>query len=213
MKWDDFNGLHAGETGLIIGNGPSLKNVPLDFLRKFPSFGTNGIYRLQGFTPTYYVAVNPLVIEQFEGIRDVKCQKFLAERYAWELDALPLHSAGIPVFSKTPDEWIYEGHTVTFVALQIAYFMGFSTVLLVGVDHKFTFEGRPNQQLYMAGNDPNHFDTDYFKGKNWNAPDLVRSAQAYRLARAVFEADGKRIINLTQPTEEPIFERGNINDW
>lgn len=213
MKWIDYKDKHAGETGLVIGNGPSLKTVSLDFLIKYPSFGTNGIYRLQGFTPTYYTAVNPLVIQQFGGIKDLKCQKFLAERFAWEFDALPLHSAGIPVFSKQPDDWIYEGHTVTFVALQIAYYMGFSTVLLVGVDHKFTYEGRPNQQLYMAGDDPNHFDPDYFKGKAWNAPDLERSAQAYRLARAVYEADGRRIINLTEPTEEPIFERGNLHDW
>ena len=39
-----------GETCLIIGNGPSLANIPLKFLKKYASFGTNRIYlrRFQG---------------------------------------------------------------------------------------------------------------------------------------------------------------------
>ena len=34
MNWYELDGKHTGETCLIIGNGPSLKDVPLDFLKK-----------------------------------------------------------------------------------------------------------------------------------------------------------------------------------
>ena len=65
VNWRDLADKHRGETCLIIGNGPSLNDVPLEFLHKYPSFGTNRIYLKEGFTPTYYCSVNPLVISQF----------------------------------------------------------------------------------------------------------------------------------------------------
>ena len=97
--------------------------------------------------------------------------------------------------------------------MQIAYYMGFKNVLLVGVDHSFQYHGAPNHEMVLDGNDPNHFHPDYFKGKHWNNPDLVRSEHAYKLARAMYEVRGRRIINLTPGTKEQVFEKGNINDW
>jgi len=212
--WRYYRDLHKGETCLIIGNGPSLRDVPREFLLKYPTFGTNRIYLLEGFTPTYYCSVNPLVIQQFsEDIARIDAPKFLPASYCFDDTCLPLNSSGMVLFSQDASQWIYEGHTVTFVCMQIAYYMGFKTVLLVGVDHSFVFDGRPNEQQVMEGNDPNHFHPDYFRGRSWNNPDLVRSEHAYKLARAAYEAHGGRIINLTPGTKEQAFEKGNINDW
>ena len=214
MNWADFYNKHEGETALIIGNGPSLKNVPLDFLLKYQTFGTNRIYLLDRFTPTYYCSVNPLVIGQFaDDIAQIDAPKFLPAGYCFDDTCLPLNSSGMILFSQDASAWIYEGHTVTFVCMQIAYYMGFKNILLVGVDHSFKFDGRPNEQRIMEGADPNHFHPDYFKGKNWNNPDLDRSEHAYKLARAVYESKGGRIINLTPGTKEQVLEHGEINDW
>jgi len=212
--WRYYRDLHKDETCLIIGNGTSLRDVPREFLLKYPTFGTNRIYLLEGFTPTYYCSVNPLVIQQFsEDIARIDAPKFLPASYCFDDTCLPLNSSGMVLFSQDASQWIYEGHTVTFVCMQIAYYMGFKTVLLVGVDHSFVFDGRPNEQQVMEGNDPNHFHPDYFRGRSWNNPDLVRSEHAYKLARAAYEAHGGRIINLTPGTKEQAFEKGNINDW
>ena len=214
MKWTDLYQKHKGQECLIIGNGPSLKNVPLDFLKKYPSFGTNRIYLLDDFTPTYYCSVNPLVIGQFtEDIAKIEAPKFLPAQFCFDESCLPLQSSGIPVFSQDASAWIYEGYTVTFVCMQLAYYMGFDTVLLVGVDHSFKYDGRPNEQRLLDGDDPNHFSKDYFRGVQWNNPDLVRSEHAYKLARAAFEVRHKRIINLTPGTKEQALEKGNIDDW
>ena len=214
VNWPELYYKHEGETALIIGNGPSLRNVSREFLQKYPSFGTNRIYLMDGFTPTYYCSVNPLVIQQFsEDIAMIDAPKFLPAAYCFDDTCLPLNSAGMVLFSQDASQWIYEGHTVTFVCMQIAYYMGFKTVLLVGVDHSFVYDGRPNEQRVMDGNDPNHFHPDYFKGKQWNNPDLARSEHAYKLARAMYEAHDRRIINLTPNTKENVFEHGDINDW
>lgn len=215
-NWNSFKGSHAGETGLIIGNGPSLKNVPVAFLKKYPSFGTNRIYLMEGFEPTYYVSVNPLVIEQsIDRIKELKSKKFIPERFcSYFDDVAPLESRYHPCFSMNPAAYIYEGYTVTYVCMQIAYYMGFDNILLVGVDHKFTFNGEPNQEVISQGKDSNHFHQDYFgEGVRWNNPDLERSEEAYRMAKEVFERDGKRIINLTKNTALNVFRKGKITEW
>jgi len=190
---------YAGKTCVIIGNGPSLNAVPNELLAKYPTFGTNRIYlRL---TPSFYVSVNPLFLKQrVDEVAAVPCPKFLSAQFAGPEDYV-LNSMSTPMFSYDPSSWIYEGHTVTFVCMQLAFFMGFTTVLLVGVDHFYTFDGQPNQPLLMTGDDPNHFDPNYFKGMDWNAPDLARSEEAYIMAKKAFEDDGRRIINLVPGNE------------
>ena len=44
--------------GIIIGNGPSLNKVPKAFLNKYPTIGSNLIYLMEGFTPTYYTNID-----------------------------------------------------------------------------------------------------------------------------------------------------------
>ncbi len=76
------------------------------------------------------------------------------------------------------------GGTVTNVALQLAYHLGYARVLLVGVDHRFSYEGAPNQELLSGAPDANHFAPAYFgKGVRWNAPNLEQSERDYAMAR------------------------------
>ena len=216
-SWKEIENLHKGETGIVIGNGPSLRDVPLDFLKSYPSFGTNRIYLLDDFAPTYYAAVNPLVIEQsLEQINLIDCSaKFIAEPFARLIEgAYILKSGSIPGFSREPYEWIYEGHTVTYVCLQLAYYMSFETILLVGVDHRFDVNGAPNSEVVSEGPDINHFHPDYFgKGVRWHLPDLYRSGLSYRMANAVFKKAGCKIVNLTPDSDLHIFEKGTIDEW
>lgn len=214
IGFDHLYDTHRGETCVVIGNGPSLRDVPDAFLRKHPSFGANRIG--MRFTPTYYVAINPLVIEQnLVEILNLDCKaKFLrvgmgfCDEFEYEL-----RSMAMPLFSYNPSAYVYEGFTVTFVSLQLAFFMGFSTVLLVGVDHRYTYDGAPNAEAVMTHDDPNHFDPAYFKGQRWNNPDLERSAEAYMLAKVAFESECRHIINLTEGSALDVFERGELKRW
>lgn len=207
-----FQNAYKNETALIIGNGPSLREIPVDFLKKYQSFGTNRIYLLHGFRPDFYVAINALVIEQsMAHILALNSIKFIKERYAKELNAYPLRSISGQGFSRNIVRGIHEGWTVTYTCMQIAFYAGFRTVLLVGVDHKYKQAGRPNQTIVAEAPDPNHFDPNYFgPGTAWQCADLERSRQAYILARDEFAGDGRKIINLTPGTALDVFPK---DDW
>jgi hypothetical protein len=198
----------------VIGNGPSLKEIPLEFLASYPSFGSNRIYLLPGFCPTYYVAVNPLVIEQ--SIAEIAAlnshAKFIGAGLAGKIPgALPLRSIPLRRFSFAPESYVYEGYSVTFVALQLAYYMGFTKALLVGVDHSYQVSGEPNQEVVATGPDPNHFHPAYFSdGARWHNPDLKRSKEAYRLAQQAYRLGGRKVLNLTPGTKLQVFPKA---DW
>ena len=125
---------------------------------------------------------------------------------------IPIRSLSNEKFYGDPRAGLYEGHTVTYVAMQIAYWMGFKTVLLVGVDHSYQFGGAPNEERIWEGNDPNHFHPGYFKGKKWNNPDLEKSEAAYRLAKEAFEADGRKIVQIGK-SELDVFEKTDWYTW
>ena len=227
-RWESIHNRHQGETCLVVGNGPSLARVPQAYLSRYPSFGANRCYLYNQLAlgpiewhPTYYVSVNPLVLSQY--LEEVKQEVdaagyFVAQGYLAQLgdrEGYGLRSIYQPVFSRKPWRGIYEGHTVTYVSLQLAHFMGFTTVLLVGVDHRYQAPDgtAPNQELpgFEEG-DPNHFHPSYFgPGSHWHMADLERSAAAYKLARQAFEADGRSIINLGPDSALDVFESKNMD--
>jgi hypothetical protein len=214
----DFKDKHIGQRCVIIGNGPSLNKMDLSFLKEEITFGLNKIYLLFDkwkFTPTYYASVNPLVLEQCsEEISKIPSTKFISingkNYFNGQNDIIFLKSIGIPSFSKDPQYGVWEGHTVTYVALQLAFYMGFEEVVLIGVDHNFEYTGKPNQEVVASGKDVNHFHPDYFgKGVRWNLPDLKKSEIAYRMARKMFENDGRIVLDATVDGKLDIFPKIN----
>jgi len=221
-----YKNRHAGERCVIIGNGPSLNKMDLSFLRNEITFGLNRIYlgfEKWNFMPTYYVSVNQLVLKQnMREILKIPVPKFLglgslpfipdAENVI-ALKTVGLPIGGVPVFLKDPREGIWEGFTVTYVTMQLAYYMGFSEVVIIGADHHFVTSGPANQEVISAGEDPNHFHPEYFgKGVRWHLPDLHNSEVSYRVAKIEFESAGRRIIDATVDGKLSIFPKADYKE-
>ena len=86
--------------------------------------------------------------------------------------------------------------------------MGFETVILIGVDHNYTTQGQPNTTITSQGDDPNHFNPNYFgKGFRWQLPDLETSERGYRLAQNTYEAAGRQVIDATVGGKLQIFPK------
>jgi hypothetical protein len=208
---------HKGERCFLIGNGPSLKHTDLSRLKNDFSFGFNRIFLAAeelNFSPSCLVSINDLVIQQSaREFQALKMPKFFAWRSReWVGMDTNTHflytSYTTPKFARDVRGRVWEGATVTNVALQLAYFIGFSTVILVGVDHSFATKGTPNTTVQSEGDDPNHFSAAYFgKGFRWQLPDLETSELAYRMARKAYEADGRQVLDATIGGKLEVFPK------
>lgn len=208
---------YLGQRCIIIGNGPSLRRMDLSPLAAEHTFGLNRIYlkfEELGFATTFLVCINSLVWDQFG--TDFGCQPSTLfapwrerERVSSNSDAYFIRTNYRPVFRKNvPLEGAWEGGTVTFVAMQLAHFLGFRQVILVGVDHSFSANGPPNTTVVSTGADSDHFDPAYFgPGVRWQLPDLRSSELAYRSAREAFAEDGREIIDATVGGKLDIFRK------
>jgi hypothetical protein len=217
-----YENTHTGERCFIIGNGPSLRQTDLLKLRHEYTFGLNRIYLLfpeLGFSTSYLVAVNDLVLEQCAG--EMECLP-LPKFFTWRsrhwfrrdlsLTYIDTDFTGEEDFSASLTGRIFEGYTVTYVALQLAFHMGFNEAILVGVDHNFVTQGIANQAIISQGDDLNHFTSNYFgKGFKWQLPDLAGSERAYILARDAYAKAGRRVVDATIGGKLVIFPKVEYN--
>ncbi len=216
---------YKGQKAVILCNGPSLLKTDFDALAASGvyTFGLNKINLLfdkTAFRPSCIIAVNHLVIEQNADFFNKTDIPLFLDSYA--LKHVPrrpnityLKQTYHKVFARDVRMSLYYGHTVTFVAIQLAFHMGFQKVALIGCDHNFTHpKGLANQTVVSGNHDPNHFDPNYFAGGvKWQLPDLFQSEVAYQMAREVFEAFGREIYNCTEGGKLEIYERKSLSDF
>jgi len=207
-----------GKRCFIIGNGTSLNSMDLNPLKSEYTFGLNRIYLLfekLDFTTTFYVAVNKLVIDQCSNeINALEIPKFISwygrnklkfnKNIYYIRDDYNFNTQ----FSLNPGVRIWEGSTVTYVAMQLAYYMGFTKVILIGVDHYFETKGKPHKVVISEGDDPNHFDPNYFgRGFRWQLPDLENSERSYLIAKKIFEKSNREIFDATVKGKLDLFQK------
>lgn len=204
-----FDNLHKGEDCFILCNGPSLNKINLDLLTNKWVIGLNKIYLAYDSTimrVDYHVAVNNLVIKQsYEHIASLNVPTFLSLRGIKELKIAHLPGNIFPIdtnkhefdFSDNPYTSLKEGWTVTYVALQIAYWLGFHRVFITGMDHHFEYTGAANFQNFLKGPDKNHFHPNYFENQEWHNPDLKHSEMSYLRAKKYYELNGRQVFDAT----------------
>ena len=228
-----FYNAYKGKRCFIIGNGPSLNKHDLSLLKDEYTFGVNSFYyktRETGFTPYFYVVEDSSVMkENIEEIRKYDAPfKFFPTNYKALHPKQPntfffrmnrgfyeksSPNYVVPRFSTDASDVLYCGQSVTYINLQLAYFMGFEEVYLIGMDFSYVIpasHSRKGDVLISDTDDPNHFHKDYFgKGKSWKDPKLDRVALNYRMARLVYESTGRRVFNATVGGNLDVFERAD----
>ncbi len=225
-----------GQRCFIIGNGPSLNKCDLSLLQNEYTFGVNGIFYKtyeMGFKPTFYMVEDGHVVDDnLERINDYDCKyKFFPSLYKSKIqntDNTFFFAADLgfyrgdhpsfckPRFSKNCSNVIYAGQSVTYMNMQLAYYLGFTEVYLIGMD--FSYKIRESDEtrgatLISNEDDVNHFHPDYFgKGKKWHDPKVERVGLNYEFAKKVYEENGRKIYNATIGGKLEIFERVSFND-
>lgn len=223
--WEKFRESATGRCW-IVGNGPSLADVPAAALALYPSFGANRVFLHPEFRPTFYSAVDANMFKWFgldwlDELRGKTQVCFLGkdmatpelrERYWPDMDILPLRPEPERKFVYEPEQAVYEGWSITFINLQIAFFMGFTQPILVGVDHRWTVpEGHDPELPYVReGPDPDHFHKDYIpEGIETCHPpgSLWRATQAFKLAEKAYRKAGRLVLNATVDSDLDVFAR------
>jgi hypothetical protein len=216
---------YAGKKAIILCNGPSLNDVDFNELKMAGIFtiGLNKInllFNKTDFRPNLIISVNKLVIEQNKDffnhcdiplILDSSASNIVKNRS----NVNYIHSLPFQLrFAGDISGSVCQGYTVTYVALQIAFHLGFTNVAIVGCDHNFVTEGSANMTVTSGKTDPNHFSSEYFSnGMNWQLPDLLGSEIHYKLAREYFEANNRKIVNCTQGGKLEVYPRMDLKDF
>ena len=209
---------------IVVGNGPSLKQTPLEEFSDTFAIGMNKIHLLYSSTrwrPSLIVCVNNLVARQNRAVfatSDIPV--FLAWKCRWFMgrnnnpDLHYFKNRATMEFSTDVSEWAAGlSPTVTYTALQFAYYLGGNPVILFGVDHEFDTAPDASGIMKKTGPDKNHFDPDYFQdGQYWGLPDLEGSEAAYRIARKAFEQDGREILDATIGGKLQVFRKINLDE-
>ena len=224
-----FKNIHRGERVVLVCNGPSLNKTDFNLIKNERIIGLNKIHlglERFGFTPDYIVAINNLVIEQsLQDLIKIDCPKFIMNHPGQRL----IEDANINLitrihgpragkrgdginFSTDLSKGFIGGNTVTYTALQIAFYMGFSKVIIVGMDHNFYYDGKANQENLLSGADRNHFDPSYFGNMLWQNPDLGASEDAYKCAKDIYEKYGRQIIDSTVDGKCNIFRKKSLKE-
>ncbi len=209
---------HYGKRCFIIGNGPSLKLEDLSKLKKEICFGSHCIFEIFDKTdwrPTYYCAQDyKLIKKQKNNISyKVDSEKFIASSeytmYPYIKDAhyVKINNKKfypeLPLFSEDISEMFYGGWTVTYMAIQIAAYMGFKSIYLLGIDHNYSVTLNPDGSLSKQ-NLQDHFSEN---DRITNVPQLYKSTLAYEAARQYADAHGIKIYNATRGGKLEVFER------
>jgi len=111
---------------------------------------------------------------------------------------------GYPKFSEDFSRKAYEGWTVTYVCLQLAVYMGFKEIYLIGVDFNYSAN---------LLDERNHFSPDYIKPGGTVGNIFVEEVRnAYTSAKKYADSHGLKIYNATRGGKLEVFERVDFDD-
>lgn len=211
-----YKGKHKGERCFIVGTGPSLRMDDLEKIKGEYSFSVNSIvlsFPDTSWRPTYYAIQDSFGYEKLkEAIREAKMpvvfngisNKTMTPQM--DIDNIPFpvnildHGKLVPnhhtYFSGDAFKVVYAGHSITYSAMELAVYMGFKEIILLGIDCDYSKA-------------VNHIKA-YSVQTDLNAAYLMR--ESYKVARKWTDEHGVKILNATRNAKLDVFERVNLED-
>ena len=178
-----LKGRCEGKRCFIIGNGPSLKIEDLELLKSEQTFSANRIFMVFDKTdwrPTYYLAVDPNFIRTSwqELDRYNFGEMFLGTDMSFDMSVFKNKATRIFEYTKFKvnkwndltahvnedvSKYFSVGYTVTFSSIQLAIYMGFKEIYLLGVDFSYSVIRDAHGKVYKDNSVK-----DYFFGEKYS---------------------------------------------
>ena len=211
-----------GERCFIVCTGPSLNYNDLNRIKNEYSFSMNSIIRILDKTdwkPTFYGIQDYEVFGKLKGdiqlysnkyffVSDETYKKYNSVLNQKSVDVFKLFYHGTKRNLKKPSikfssditKGLYNGYTITYSLMQIAVYMGFKEIYLLGCDSNY--DPDPNKRYFVSHG---HIDP--------NAPIAVQfQIKAYSVAKKYADKHGIKIYNATRGGKLEVFERFNLDD-
>ena len=213
----------SGKRCFIIGNGPSLITADLNKLLDEDCFAANYIFLVYPGTawrPKYYVMGDRYTKITEEQIENVGAEiAFLGDYFCRFNDILPKNAVclhqHVRLFeshckaSSDISKYVANLATVSFISMQIAAYMGYSEIYLLGFDHSYSMELSRNGTVIKTDAKQSHF----FKTADTSVDPKDMVGNTYGMTRA-YEAfrDYARehdivVKNATRGGKLEVFER------
>lgn len=232
-----FKDSHFGESCFIIGNGPSLTGRDLNLINGIPSFSSNRINLILDKTfwkPYYYtISDSSMANKFFDEVNSMEKKQLFAvvSNYGYDTlkkyfntESLFLRSYrkkdinGLPNYSDDVSKKTFTHATVTYVNIQLATYMGFKRIYLIGVDNNYAIKRREDgtYEINKELLNKDHFDSKYYnswfsdKQKPSTNTDLM--TKSFIAAKNYCDKHGIEIYNVTRGGKLEVFPRVNFDD-
>lgn len=212
-----------GKKCFIVGSGPSLTLDQLEAIKHEDCFGANRIYKMfekTSWRPKYYV-----IQDRYDETKDVydtlDVEYFFVSDFYWRAhgmknpNAICYHinrtlrqTSNLP-FSEDASKYIQAASTVTFTMIQLAAYMGYKEIYLIGMDHTYANVTNDKGVIIQKNNVKSHVFED--EKPNEVVANIAYMEDAYRTARKYCEEHNIEIYNATIGGALEIFKR--VNFW
>lgn len=219
-----FRNIHKGKRCFIVATGPSLRIEDLEMIRGEYTFSMNSIYLAYTKTtwrPTYYIIQDPYVYEKIKHelnpgdyeamfIGSMILEKFPVQKdknmHAFPLDMLWQQIPRMKYHSKFSEDVysrVYSGYNVAYSALQIAVYMGFCEIYLLGADCDYLKNGKFFMEDKSRGAEK-HFTRKFYET---NTPKYIL---AYTVGKEYADRHGIKIFNSTRGGMLEVYPRVDL---
>ena len=232
-KLSGLQNKYKNERIFLIGNGPSINNTPLEKLKDEYTFGVNRIYLLFdkiSWKPTFYTVHDWRLIP--DNVDEINALSGMTNFFPSNFKSLLREGNDVYWFWSRNDfenihlnrlditNGVFLGGTVMVIAIQIARYLGFNPIYLIGVDADYKIKASVKQsgKTMKDGNkfflesteddDPNHFSSNYFgKGRKWHHPSVPNMLNGFENVNRAVEETGGKIYNAGIGGKLEVFER------
>jgi hypothetical protein len=217
-----YKNKHAGQRCFIVCLGPSLTYEDLELLKGEITFSMNNIvkgFHKTDWRPTYYGVQDIFAYGECQEfiLKDNTLITFISDFVVKRGYNIPPRAIIFPhslykhrtlmseikpstKFSENAAALVYDGYTITYSLLQIATYMGFKEIYLLGCDCYYSPD--PKERHFI--------ETQHVDQTVTTAAD--RMLYAYRVAKKYADKHHIRIYNVTRGGHLDVFDRVSIEE-
>lgn len=222
-----YQGKYAGWRCFLIGNGPSLRADDLARLHAAGeiTFAFNRVYNIFDQTPwrpTFYISQDEKMLGGcVDAVNAAEMGiKFIPAQLKWWHDLHirdAVHFNMFPQPAEDPAQFrfsddiahgIYNSATGMYTAAQMAAYMGFSEIYMIGVDHHFRVSQDAQGQIVVDNTVKDYFTDKYNEDQDkLYIPNTERSTLTYVAMNDHCSRRGIQVYNATRGGKLEVFPR------